>query len=60
LEQSVGDFCDKELKFKIPKESDDYYECSVLLDRKFLSSSKRTFEDWLSLAKKQGWVKIDE
>lgn len=33
------------------------WEFCKLLDKKYLSSSKRTFEDWLSLAKKQGWVK---
>ena len=28
-----------------------------LLDKKYLSSSKRTFDDWLKLAKNHGWVK---
>lgn len=28
-----------------------------LLDSKYLSSTKRTFEDWLSLAKQCGWIK---
>jgi len=30
--------------------------CS-LLDKKYLASSKRTFNDWLSLAKKYEWIK---
>ena len=31
-----------------------------LLDKKYLASSKRSFEDWLKLATKYQWVKTDE
>jgi hypothetical protein len=31
-----------------------------LLDRKYLQSSRRSFEQWLELAKKYGWVKEDD
>lgn len=33
------------------------WEFCKLLDKKYLSSSKRTFEDWLSLANQNGWIK---
>ena len=33
------------------------WEFCQMLDAKFLSSSKKTFEDWLSLAEQNGWVK---
>ncbi len=31
-----------------------------LLDRKYLQSSRRTFEEWLALARKHQWVKTDD
>lgn len=31
-----------------------------LLDRKYLQSSRRTFEEWLDLARKHQWVKTDD
>lgn len=33
------------------------WEFCQMLDNKFLSSSKRTFNDWLSLANQNGWIK---
>lgn len=33
------------------------WEFCQLLDEKFLSSSKRTFKDWLVLAQQNGWIK---
>lgn len=33
------------------------WEFCQLLDEKFLSSSKRTFKDWLALAQQNGWIK---
>jgi len=33
------------------------WEFLQLLDKKYLSSSKRTFEDWIILANKNGWIK---
>lgn len=33
------------------------WEFCQLLDDKFLSSSKRTFNDWLALANQNGWIK---
>lgn len=33
------------------------WEFCQLLDEKFLSSSKRTFDDWLALANQNGWIK---
>ncbi len=33
------------------------WEFCQLLDDKFLSSSKRTFDDWLVLANQNGWIK---
>jgi hypothetical protein len=31
-----------------------------LLDKKYLASSKRTFDDWFKLAKQNKWIKYDE
>ena len=31
-----------------------------LLDKKFLASSRKTFEEWFDLARKGGWIKLDE
>lgn len=36
------------------------WEFCQLLDQKFLKSSKRTFDDWLALAKKNGWIKTSD
>lgn len=36
------------------------WEMCRLLDRKFLASSKRTFENWLAIATKSGWIKTDD
>ena len=36
------------------------WEFCQLLDQKYLNSQKRTFEDWLKLAKSYKWIKIDE
>ena len=33
------------------------WEFCKLLDRKYLNSSRRTFDDWLALARKHGWIK---
>ncbi len=33
------------------------WEFCQMLDNKYLSSSKRTFDDWLSLANQNGWIK---
>lgn len=33
------------------------WEFCKLLDSKYLSSSKRTFDDWLALATQYGWIK---
>lgn len=33
------------------------WEFCQLLDKKYLASSRRTFEDWLDLANKNGWIK---
>ena len=33
------------------------WEFCQLLDKKYLASSKRDFESWLSLAKQNGWIK---
>lgn len=33
------------------------WEFCQLLDKKYLSSSKRTFDDWLELARKHKWIK---
>lgn len=33
------------------------WEFCQLLDSKYLSSTKRTFEDWLALAQQNGWIK---
>lgn len=35
------------------------WEFCQLLDRKYLSSSKKTFQDWLDLAVRYGWIKYD-
>jgi hypothetical protein len=36
------------------------WEFCQLLDKKYLNSSRRSFNDWLRLAKINGWIKIDE
>ncbi len=36
------------------------WEFCQLLDRKYLNSNKKTFEDWLKLAKANEWIKNDE
>lgn len=33
------------------------WEFCQLLDTKYLSSTKRTFENWLTLAQQNGWIK---
>ena len=33
------------------------WEFCQLLDKKYLNSSKRSFEDWLNLAETKGWIK---
>jgi hypothetical protein len=33
------------------------WEFCQMLDRKYLASSRRTFENWLALATKYGWIK---
>ena len=33
------------------------WEFCQMLDKKYLSSSKRTFNDWLALANQNGWIK---
>lgn len=35
------------------------WEFCQLLDRKYLSSTKKTFQDWLDLAIRHGWIKHD-
>ena len=41
-------------------EERDVWEFCQLLDKKFLSSTRRTFENWLQLAKRFNWIKDDE
>ncbi len=36
------------------------WEFCQLLDKKYLSSAKRSFDDWLELAKRNEWIKNDE
>ena len=36
------------------------WEFCQLLDRKYLNSSKRSFDNWLEIAKKFEWIKTDE
>jgi hypothetical protein len=36
------------------------WEFCQLLDRKYLQSARRSFEQWLVLADKNGWIKIDK
>ena len=36
------------------------WEFCQLLDSKYLKSSKRSINDWISLAKKNGWIKTDD
>ena len=31
-----------------------------LLDRKYLNSSKRSLDEYVELAKRYGWIKVDE
>ncbi|MCY3798567.1 MAG: hypothetical protein OXG84_12205 [Chloroflexi bacterium] len=36
------------------------WEFCQLLDRKYLHSSRRSFEEWLALANKHGWIKTSD
>lgn len=36
------------------------WEFCQLLDAKYLGSSKRSLNDWIALAKKNGWIKTDD
>ena len=36
------------------------WEFCQLLDAKYLASSRRTLNDWLALARKNGWIKTDD
>jgi hypothetical protein len=36
------------------------WEFCKLLDQKYLNSSRRTFEQWLAMAKKSEWIKIND
>jgi len=36
------------------------WEFCQLLDRKYLQSSRRSFEEWLALANKHGWIKSSD
>ena len=36
------------------------WEFCQLLDRKYLQSARRSFEQWHELAKKNGWIKLDD
>ena len=36
------------------------WEFCQLLDRKYMASTRKSFSDWLELAKKHGWIKIDD
>ena len=36
------------------------WEFCQLLDAKYLGSSRRTLNDWIALAKKNGWIKTDD
>ena len=36
------------------------WEFCQLLDRKYLQSARRSFEQWLELANKNGWIKPDD
>ena len=36
------------------------WEFCQLLDRKYLQSSKRSYEQWLDLAQKKEWIKKDD
>lgn len=36
------------------------WEFCELLDKKYLQSTKRSFEQWLNLAKTKGWVKVND
>lgn len=38
----------------------DTWEFCKLLDRKYLQSSRRSFEQWLRLAEQKGWIKKDD
>ncbi len=44
----------------IDLESRNTYEFCLLLDKKYLNSSKRSIEDWKDLAVKNGWIKDDK
>lgn len=43
----------------VGREKRSAWEFCKLLDKKYLSSSKRSFEQWLELAKKFQWIKYD-
>ncbi|MDR2762725.1 MAG: hypothetical protein LBB88_09010 [Planctomycetaceae bacterium] len=36
------------------------WEFCQLIDEKYMASSKRTFNDWIKLAKQNKWIKFDE
>ena len=36
------------------------WEFCQLLDRKYLNSARRSFEQWLVLANRNGWIKVDD
>ena len=36
------------------------WEFCQLLDRKYMASTRKSFEDWLELARKHGWIKEDD
>ena len=44
----------------VSRERRTAWEFCQLLDRKYLRSSKRDFEQWLELARKNGWIKEDD
>ena len=41
-------------------ESRTTWEFCQMLDRKYMASTRRSFSDWLELAEKHGWIKIDD
>ena len=36
------------------------WEFCQLLDRKYMQSARRSFEQWIELASKNGWIKTDD
>jgi hypothetical protein len=44
----------------VTKEKRNTWEFCQLLDDKYLRSSKRTLNDWISLAKQNEWIKTDD